>query len=112
MTLFFETAQQAFSFLAAAVLGFAIAACLCCGQAGGFGRILADILLLLSGGAALVLLLAILRDDRLRAYHLLGAACGAILYLCGCHALYRRMQNLFAEIKKEKRQESTVRKPK
>ena len=60
MRLFFETAQQALSFLAAVPVGFLIAAFLSIGSMGGFFRLAADIAVLLLGSVILVFLLAIL----------------------------------------------------
>ena len=88
MRLFFETAQQALSFLAAVPVGFLIAAFLSIGSVGGFFRLAADIAVLLLGGVILVFLLAILGDNALRLHHLLGVLVGALLYLRGCYAFF------------------------
>ena len=94
MTLFFETLQQSSSFLAAILLGMLIAAGLCFCSPGGMCRMILDLIVLLSGGIALILLTVLLRDMSVRLYHLLGIFCGSILYLCGIDALGKRMKKL------------------
>ena len=112
MTLFFETGHQAVCFLAALPLGFLIAACLCWGRTGGFLRLAADIVFLACGGTAMVVLLAFLRDDMLRMYHVLGALIGAILYLCGCNSMMKRISARLHAKKSVHMQESSESKTK
>ena len=87
MTLFFETNRQAVCFLAAVPLGFLLAAFLCCGHASSFWRLILDVLLFLVAGVLAVALVALLQDSAIRLYHLLGAFCGALLYMSFCHSL-------------------------
>lgn len=83
MKLFFETAGQAQAFLTAVPLGLLLAACLDASALTGPLRPLADALLVLGGGLALMAAMLLVRDETLRMYHLLALLTGAVLYRPG-----------------------------
>ncbi len=89
MNLFFETAHQAGSFLAAAPIGFVVAMGLDVGRRGGIARFLLDVLVLSAAGLALVVLLLLGREESMRLYHMLGLGVGALLYSGGIGKLSR-----------------------
>lgn len=91
MNLFFETAGQAGCFLIMLPIGFAAAACLDAGAAAGRLRPALDVLVLLLAGVALLLAVVLLRENAVRAYHLLGLLTGAVLYVCGVGRAIRLM---------------------
>lgn len=101
MNLFFETANQAGCFLAAAPIGFAAAMGLDLGMKKGISRFVLDVLVLSAAGIALVGLLLLGREESLRIYHLLGLGVGALLYSGGIGRLGR----LFSEKMQKKKQE-------
>ena len=82
MKLFFETAGQAQAFLAAVPLGLVLAACL-------DASALADVLMMLTAGFALMGMMLLSRDEALRLYHLLAILTGALLYTQGIGRLVR-----------------------
>ena len=81
MKLFFETAGQAQAFLAAVPLGLVLAACLDASVLAGPLRPLADVLMMLTAGFALMGMMLLSRDEALRLYHLLAILTGALLYM-------------------------------
>ena len=86
MKLFFETAGQAQAFLAAVPLGLVLAACL---DASVLAGPLADVLMMLTAGFALMGMMLLSRDEALRLYHLLAILTGALLYTQGIGRLVR-----------------------
>ena len=100
MKLFFETAGQAQAFLTAVPLGLLLAACLDASALTGPLRPLADALLVLGGGLALMAAMLLVRDETLRIYHLLALLTGAVLYSRGIGRLVRMAR---ARIKKRKK---------
>lgn len=92
MRLFFETSAQAEAFLFTIPLGLLLAA--------GFdltfwvrrGRALMDVALLLLCAAALLYLIAFMRDEGLRVYHLLALCIGAVIYTQGVGRLLRTLK--------------------
>ena len=99
MNLFFETANQAGCFLAAAPIGFAAAMGLDLGRREGIARFVLDVLVLSASGIALVVLLLLGREESLRIYHMLGLGVGALLYTSGIGRLGRLAR---AKIQKKK----------
>lgn len=89
MNLFFETTVQANCFLCMVPVGFAIAACLDVSAFLGRFRLLLDILVLLLAGMGVLMLISVMQEGSLRAYHLLGLLTGAIVYLQGIGRLLR-----------------------
>lgn len=89
MKLFFETAGQAQAFLAAVPLGLVLAACLDASVLAGPLRPLADVLMMLTAGFALMGMMLLSRDEALRLYHLLAILTGALLYTQGIGRLVR-----------------------
>lgn len=77
MKLFFETAGQAQAFLAAVPLGLVLAACLDASVLAGPLRPLADVLMMLTAGFALMGMMLLSRDEALRLYHLLAILTGS-----------------------------------
>lgn len=102
MNLFFETANQAGCFLAAAPIGFAAAMGLDLGRRQGIARFLLDVLVLSAAGVALVVLLLLGREESLRLYHMLGLGVGALLYSSGIGKLARLARAKMQKKKKEK----------
>ena len=88
MKLFFETAGQAQAFLAAVPLGLVLAACLDASVLAGPLRPLADVLMMLTAGFALMGMMLLSRDEALRLYHL-AILTGALLYTQGIGRLVR-----------------------
>ena len=89
MKLFFETAGQAQAFLAAVPLGLVLAACLDASVLAGPLRPLADVLMMLAAGFALMAMMLLSRDEALRLYHLLAILTGALIYTQGIGRLVR-----------------------
>lgn len=87
MKLFFETADQATAFLAAAPLGFLLGLCFGLERLVPWGKALWDVLTFLLLGAALLLLLFWTKESGLRPYHLLAVLTGFLLYRCGVSPL-------------------------
>lgn len=102
MMLFFETAKQAWCFLAAVPVGFLIALCLCIGKKEGMIRLLLDLLLLGSSGIVLIGMLLFFREGFLRLYHLLGMILGAFLYLNGICQVKRKISRSIKEKRQQK----------
>ena len=100
MTLFFETAGQAQAFLAAVPLGLVLAACLDASALAGPLRPVADVLMMLTGAAALMAMMLLARDEALRLYHLLAIFSGAVLYTQGIGRLVRLIRELLQKAKK------------
>lgn len=102
MNLFFETAHQAGSFLAAAPIGFVVALGLDLGRREGITRFLLDVLVLSAAGIALVVLLLLGREESMRLYHMLGLGVGALLYSGGIGRLNRLVRSKIEKKRKEK----------
>lgn len=102
MNLFFETANQAVCFLAAAPIGFAAAMGLDLGRREGLARFFLDVLVLSAAGVALVVLLLLGREEGMRLYHMLGLGTGALLYLGGLGRLSKLARSKIQKKKKEK----------
>ena len=100
MTLFFETAGQAQAFLAAVPLGLVLAACLDASALAGPLRPVADVLMMLTGAAALMAMMLLARDEALRLYHLLAIFSGAVLYTQGIGRLVRLIRERLQKAKK------------
>jgi len=103
MTLFFETMHQAVCFLAAVPLGMLAAAGLSAGKAKGAVRLMLDLIILAVCGVMQLALVVVLRDSALRMYHVTGALCGAILYLCGVDKLRKGAECYIRKRKTEKK---------
>ncbi|MCI6039869.1 MAG: hypothetical protein MR742_05020 [Clostridiales bacterium] len=104
MRLFFETTGQAQAFLAAVPLGLVLAACLDASVLTGPLRPLADVVMMLAGGIALMVMMLLARDEALRLYHLLAVLTGAVLYTQGIGRLVRMMRT---SLKKRKKSDTT-----
>ena len=104
MRLFFETTGQAQAFLAAVPLGLVLAACLDASVLTGPLRPLADVVMMLAGGIALMVMMLLARDEALRLYHLLAVLTGAVLYTQGIGSLVRMMRT---SLKKRKKSDTT-----
>lgn len=89
MKLFFETTLQAQVFLALLPLGMLLAACADIASMAHKTRPIWDVLILLACGLAAVIFVEMLKDDGVRAYHLLSICTGAVIYLCGFGRLFR-----------------------
>ena len=100
MTLFFETAGQAQAFLAAVPLGLVLATCLDASALAGPLRPVADVLMMLTGAAALMAMMLLARDEALRLYHLLAILTGAVLYTQGIGRLVRLIRERLQKAKK------------
>lgn len=105
MKLFFETAGQAQAFLMAVPLGLLLAACLDASALTGPLRPLADALLVLGGGLALMAAMLLVRDETLRMYHLLALLTGAVLYSQGIGRLVRMARARIQKRKKTRKAE-------
>jgi len=96
MSLFFETSRQSRGFLLCVPIGFLIALGLCSGSGRGWIRFLLDSLVLLSGALGFLILFVLIQENGMRAYHVLGALSGALLYMLGFyrlwHGIARRMK--------------------
>ena len=83
MKRFFETTVHSTSFLLCVPIGFLIAMGLANGHSRGWIRFVMDCVVLASGALGFFVLLAFVHEDGMRSYHILGAICGALMYLCG-----------------------------
>ena len=89
----------------AAALGLLLAACLDASALTGPLRPLADALLVLGGGLALMVAMLLVRDETLRMYHLLALLTGAVLYSQGIGRLVRMARARIQKRKKTRKAE-------
>jgi len=110
MNLFFETIGQSVCFLMAVPIGLLLAFSLDGYRTEGIVRAVVDILALVGAGLALLALTVVLRDEKLRMYHVLGMLTGCILYVGGIgrlrHGVRFRMHSIIKRAEKRKQEKS------